>query len=172
MFQLLLIFSTDFWNNAPLIFHRNCQFWLERVKETNVCSDLVLQHGPTSRAMPRGNHNINIKWGTKSQGHHSTPYRDLGPIRLAKTTNLCIDCLKLPKTFPINVVNVTGDLRKVFFKKKGFTILVSRYENLISEEKPQYKCGIGEKIGIGNNFGHVTQCSTYRNMFNVSQYQS
>ena len=61
MFQLLLIFSTDFWNNAPLIFHRNCQFWLERVKETNVCSDLVLQHGPTSRAMPRGNHNINIK---------------------------------------------------------------------------------------------------------------
>lgn len=99
MFQLLLIFSTDFWNNAPLIFHRNCQFWLERVKETNVYSDLVLQPGPTSRAMPspKGNHNINIKWGTKSQKQppHTTP----GPgfnKDWQKLPN--IDCLKLPKT--------------------------------------------------------------------------
>ena len=99
MFQLLLIFSTDFWNNAPLIFHRNCQFWLERVKETNVYSDLVLQPGPTSRAMPspKGNHNINIKWGTKSQKQppHTTP----GPGSNKDWQKLPnIDCLKLPKT--------------------------------------------------------------------------
>ena len=99
MFQLLLIFSTDFWNNAPLIFHRNCQFWLERVKETNVYSDLVLQPGPTSRAMPspKGNHNINIKWGTKSQKQppHTTP----GPGSNKDWQKLPnIDCLKLHKT--------------------------------------------------------------------------
>ena len=28
-----------------------------------------------------------------------------------------IDCLKLPKTFPTNVVNITADLRKVFFEE-------------------------------------------------------
>ena len=113
MFQLLLIFSTDFWNNAPLIFHRNCQFWLERVKETNVYSDLVLQPGPTSRAMPspKGNHNINIKWGTKSQKQPPPPPRDLGPIRIGKNylTLIVSSCLRLC---------ITAHLRKgLFFKK-------------------------------------------------------